>query len=152
MLCADITTHFHGNDGVSTVRGTHDRISSNIIKKLSGMFFSTSQLGATIICSGFFQNTYSPILVFSTLPPIQTSAFRMTLIRKNIINKSIWQIVYGAELALVYVLWFKETGNIIVLPISLFCYGMRKLNVNKYFLFLLLGLMDNLWRQINKIV
>ncbi len=33
MLCADITTHFHGNDGVSTVRGTHDRISSNIINK-----------------------------------------------------------------------------------------------------------------------
>ena len=147
MISADIVTKMHGVEGTSTVRGTHDRVSSNWLKQLSGAFFSTSQMGATLICAGYFQYHYSPVLAFSTLPPIQTSAFGMTLIRKNIINKTVWQIVYGMELSMVYILWYQETGNMLILPLGLFCYLMRKCGMNKYLLFLLIGLGDQVWRQ-----
>lgn len=146
MISADIVTNIYGIEGTSTVRGTHDRVSSNLIKQLSGAFFSTSQMGATLICAGYFQHHYSPVLVFSTLPPIQTSAFGMTLIRKNIINKTVWQVVYGIELGMVYVLWYMETGNILILPLGMFCYLMRRIGMNKYLLFLIIGLSDQFWR------
>lgn len=148
MVSADIVTKVYGIDGASTVRGTHDRVSSNWMKQLAGVFFSTSQMGATLICAGYFQYHYSPVLAFSTLPPIQTSAFGMTLIRKNIINKTVWQIVYGVELSMVYIVWYKETGNMLILPLGLFCYLMRRCGMNKYLLFLLMGLGDQMWRQL----
>lgn len=147
MLLADITTLLLGDTTISTVRGNHERVSSNYIKIISAAFFSTSQMGATLICGGFFQKDYSYVLTFSTLPPIQTSAFGMTLIRKNIINKQIWQIVYGMELLLVYVLWYAEKGDLLIVPLSVFCYSMRRLNMNKYLLFSLITVSDAIWRQ-----
>jgi hypothetical protein len=147
MISADITTHIFGSNKISTVRGNHERVSSNFFKLVSGAFFSTSQMGATLICGGFFQTEYSSVLTFSTLPPIQTSAFGMTLIRKNIINKQTWQFVYGIELSMVYLLWYLEKGDILILPLSLFCYLMRIFNMNKYFLFSMITVADAIWRK-----
>ena len=65
-------------------------------------------MGATLICGGFFQDIPSSYLMFVTLPAIQTSAFGMTLLRKNIISKETWQIVYSLELTLVYLIWLLE--------------------------------------------
>ena len=134
MLTADIVTYYYGNPNVSTVRGNHDMEKKSIMKQIYSSFFSTSQLGATIICAGFFQDKISPYLVFATLPPIQTSAFGMTLLRKNIINKSIWQIVYSIELLLVYVIWYLEYKNLYIIAYSIIAYMCRKFNIDKYIL------------------
>ena len=148
MLLADITTIMVGNENVSTVRGDHGRESSSYIKKLFGSFFSTSQLGATIICGGFFQRTYSPMLIFSTLPPIQTSAFGMTLLRKNIINKTTWQIIYSLELLYVYYIWYLETDNLLIIPLSIVSYIARKNNMSKYHLFTLLTALHSVYEYV----
>jgi hypothetical protein len=147
MMSADLVTYCFGDRSQSTVRGNHLHITKNIFKQLSSQFFSISQLGATIICSGLFQNNYSSILVFSTLPPIQTSAFGMTLIRKNIINKNVWQYVYTAELVLVYVIWYLETQNLLIIPLSVSCYLMRRLGISKYVLFLGLIYIDFVYKK-----
>ena len=113
------------------------------------MFFSTSQMGATIICAGFFQKNINPILVFCTLPAIQTSAFGMTLLRKNIISKEIWQIVYSIELVLVYIVWLLEYKNLDILGYSLIAYLLRSNNLNKYLLWIFFWLINNFFCKIN---
>tara|TARA_Y100000816_G_C26007466_1_gene526594 strand:+ start:253 stop:1062 length:810 start_codon:yes stop_codon:yes gene_type:complete len=142
MIFADLSSFLFGREGVSTVRGDHNKTSSKLLKQIYSGFFSSSQIGATIICGGFFQNHFSPILVFSTLPPIQTSAFGMTLIRKNIINKNIWQVVYTIELLLVYYMWYIVHNNLIIIPLNISCYLLRRINLNKYFLFIILTYLD----------
>lgn len=136
MLLADGATFIYGNSNVTTVRGNLNIEKKSTIKQIYAGFFSTSQLGATIICGGFFQKTINPILVFSTLPAIQTSAFGMTLLRKNIISKEIWQIVYSMELMLVYIMWYLEYKNFDIIFISLLAYMLRRENINKYILWL----------------
>ena len=56
----------------------------------------------------------------------------MTLLRKNIISKRTWQIVYSLELVLVYVMWFKERRNLHVIPVSIVAYFLRRNGVSKY--------------------
>ena len=112
MLCADYATKLYGTEGVGTVRGkiaNHGK--RNIMNELSVAFFSISQMGATVICAGCFQSSPSPYLTFFTLPAIQTSAFGMTLIRKNIIDRSMWSVSYTIILLLVYVAWYKLYGT-----------------------------------------
>ncbi len=138
LFLADIATYYLGTPNISTVRGNHDLTSSSIIKQGYSAFFSTSQMGATFICGGFFQDNPNVYLTFATLPAIQTSAFGMTLLRKNLISKEIWQAVYSLELVLVYILWYMEYGNLNVLWYSLAAYLMRKLGMNKYFLWALM--------------
>lgn len=147
MFLADVATFLFGNYDVTTIRGSHNKISSKYYKKIASAFYSTSQFGATLICGGFFQENYSPILTFTTLPAIQTSAFGMTLIRKNIINKTVWQVIYSAELLLVYYMWYLEKQNILIVPMSMFCYFLRKNGMNKYCLFFIIAFSDYLWRN-----
>ena len=71
----------------------------------------------------------------------------MTLIRKNIINKTIWQAIYIMELLLVYYMWYMVNNNLIIIPLNIGCYLLRKRGVNKYFLFLTITLIDYLWRN-----
>tara|TARA_B100000424_G_scaffold271692_1_gene275876 strand:+ start:2586 stop:3380 length:795 start_codon:yes stop_codon:yes gene_type:complete len=137
MLLADLITNEYGNPNVSTVRGNLNIEKKSFMKQLYSSFFSTSQLGATIICGGFFQKQVNPYLVFATLPAIQTSAFGMTLLRKNIINKQTWQIVYSIELILVYIIWYLEYNNFWILFYSFLAFLLRKHNVNKYFIWLI---------------
>jgi hypothetical protein len=151
MIGADTISFLLGDQNVSTVRGNHE-YNKSFMKTIYSYFFSTSQIGATIICGGFFQNNFSDALVFSTLPPIQTSAFGMTLIRKNVINKVIWQIVYSIELSLVYIIWYFENKNLLIIPLSIFCFLMRKMKISKYQLFICLALCDYLWKYITHLV
>ena len=105
LFLADLSTHYYGIPNITTVRGNNKMEKKSNVKKLYSMFFSTSQMGATIICAGFFQENISPILVFCTLPAIQTSAFGMTLLRKILLLKKFgklfihlnlhWFILYG---------------------------------------------------------
>ena len=134
MILADLATEYFGNPKVSTVRGNLNIEKKSFSKQVYSSFFSTSQLGATIICGGFFQKQINPYLVFATLPAIQTSAFGMTLLRKNIINKEIWQVVYSIELVLVYIIWYTEYKNLWVLFYSMIAFLLRKQKINKYVL------------------
>ena len=138
LIVGDIITEKYGTPGVSTVRGNQIKAGHrNIYKELIGSFFSISQFGATIICMGIFQENLNKILVFSTLPPIQTSAFGMTLIRKNIINKSIWNIIYISQLITTYIIWYKEYNNFNIFFISALLYLMRKKGYSKYLIWIL---------------
>jgi hypothetical protein len=132
LALADLVSFIWGNSRVTTVRGNHDVEKNSWIKRAYSAFFSTSQMGATIICAGFFQKHPLPQLVFATLPAIQTSAFGMTLLRKNLITKQTWQIVYSIELLLVYFIWYKEYGNINIFFYSMLAYCLRVIGVNKY--------------------
>ena len=128
IAAADIVTYYHGNPEVSTVRGQHYKVGKRtLIKELTGAFFSISQFGATLICMDS-----SPILIFSTLPAIQTSAFGMTLIRKNLINKTVWSIVYSGELLLTYYIWYNEYNNLRVFYIAAILYALRRIGISKY--------------------
>lgn len=135
LVAADIATFFYGTPGISTVRGKIERHGKrNTVKELSAAFFSISQIGATILCGGLLQKQISPFLVFLTLPPIQTSAFGMTLLRKNVITKNIWTVVYTIELLLVYIYWYCEYGNLYLVLYPLPFYFLRRQNISKYIL------------------
>lgn len=137
MILADTTTYICGTPGISTVRGQQYKVGKRSVwKEMGGAFFSISQFGATIITTGLFQPHPSAILIFSTLPPIQTSAFGMTLIRKNIINKQTWTLVYALELLFTYCIWYKEYGNLNVLYFSLLFYILRRQRISKYVLWM----------------
>lgn len=145
MICADIVTNKYGTIGVSTVRGQHEKVGMcSIQKELTGAFFSISQMGATIITSGIFQSKISSILIYSTLPPIQTSAFGMTLIRKNFISHKHWSIIYSIELLFTYFIWYKEYKNLHFIPLSIFIYLLRRLKVSKYIIWSNLFMLNNL--------
>jgi len=128
MAAADLATRWCGEARVTTVRGDHDNMRRRSAAKLAaGAFFSSSQLGATLLCSGLLQGgAPSPLLVFFTLPAIQTSAFGMTLIRKNVISPVAWGAGYSAQLLLVYVLWACEYGNLRLLWASAALYLFRR--------------------------
>lgn len=143
LFLADMATYVYGNPDVTTVRGNNKIEKKSIVKQLYATFFSTSQMGATLICGSFFQKDVNPILVFCTLPAIQTSAFGMTLLRKNIISKTTWQIAYSIELALVYYVWYLEYNNIDILAYSLMAYFMRSHGLNKYLLWLVYLFVDD---------
>lgn len=137
MITADITSHYCGTVGVSTVRGRHERAGKrHWVKELTAGFFSMSQIGATFIVSGMFQPHASSILVFCTLPPIQTSAFGMTLIRKNLISQATWTMIYSIELLMVYLIWYLEYGNFNIVSISFVTYMVRRMGVSKYVIWL----------------
>jgi len=146
MIAADLTTKYVGDDTFTTVRGQHDKEKS-WKKQIYSVFFSMSQMGATAICSGCFQPNYNKFLTFQTLIPIQTSAFGLTLLRKNIIDKTTWQVVYSIELSLVYIYWYYEYGNLYIIPMSGIPYFFRKIGFSKYIIWLLFVLIDYLQRE-----
>lgn len=130
MIAADVATKYYGNSEVSTVRGQHSKVGKRSIQKeVAGAFFSISQMGATYICMDS-----SPILIFSTLPPIQTSAFGMTLIRKNLINKTVWSFVYSAELLMTYYIWYREYNDFNIFYVGASLYLFRRSGFSKYFI------------------
>lgn len=152
MIFADLATDNFGDRQFSTVRGDHNKRSLSYYKYFASNFFSMSQMGATIICAGFFQNKWSPILVFSTLPPIQTSAFGMTLIRKGIIDKKVWQYVYAIELLFVYLIWYMEMQNLYIVPLSAIFLFMRKMNMSKYHILAIFCAMNQIVNMTNNII
>ena len=147
MIAADLTTKYVGDSSFTTVRGQHDKNTQSIKKQIYSAFFSMSQMGATAICSGCFQPTYNNFLTFQTLIPIQTSAFGLTLLRKNIISKTTWQIVYSLELGSVYIFWYYVYGNLYIVPMTSIPYILRKIGISKYVIWSLFVLVDIILRK-----
>lgn len=131
LLSADTATYYYGESNISTVRGKHTSSTFNLKKASLQYVFSVSQFGATVLC---LTGNEFPILVFSTLPAIQLSSFAMTLIRKNIITKETWTIIYTITLCLSYYIWFCCYSNLNVLWMAILLYIFRKMNINKYIL------------------
>lgn len=125
MILADIVTKKYGNCEETTVRG-------NVYKErpiyliVIQYFFIISQFNATWVC---IFHSYEPILLFATLPPIQLSAFFMTLLRKNIISIGTWQILYTISLLVSYLLYYRMYGKLDNL-----LYGFMILLTRKYFI------------------
>lgn len=111
MVAADTATYFYGTRGVTTLRSDH-KIPATPVERVFRHLYATSQFGATVICSGLFQPQVTPILAFMTVLPIQSSAFLMTLVRKNIIGPIGWNVIYSAQLLLLYVMWYTQYQNI----------------------------------------
>lgn len=133
MMGADVATFIYGTEGVSSIRGQHSKVGKrDTIKEFFTTFFSISQFGAIIITLGIFQDKPSKILIFSTLPPIQTSSFGMTLIRKNMITYKTWSTLYTLELLFTFLIWYKENNNLCVLPLSMIVYFLRCNGISKY--------------------
>ena len=150
MILADLTTKFVGDSEFTTIRGQHDKNTLSFKKQIYTAFFSISQMGATAICSGCFQSEYNNFLTFQTLIPIQTSAFGLTLLRKNIINKTTWQIIYSIELSAVYIFWYYVYGNFNILYMSIIPYLLRRAGLPKYMIWILFVLTDLLiYRKFN---
>lgn len=142
MVFADLATYKYGDKNNSTVRGNHDK-EKTLKQKIVGSFFSMSQLGATLFCFGSFQNDLNYSLVFQTLMPIQTSAFALTLLRKNIINKKTWQIVYTFQLLTGYIMWYLIYGNLYIIPYVIILYLLRIIIPSKYVLWIIVVSFDH---------
>ena len=145
MVCADIATYYYGTLGVSNVRGRHEKFgNSGFIKELSTIFFSTSQMSATIITFGLIQNKPSEILIFSTLMPTQTYMFGLNIIQKNIISKKTWKIIYSLGLLFTYFIWYKEYNNLYIVSLSIFIYLLRCIGISKYIIWYYVLFCNNL--------
>ena len=141
MVCADIATYYYGTLGVSNVRGRHEKFGNNgFIKELSTIFFSTSQIGATIITFGLIQDKPSEILIFSTLIPIQTYVFSLSLSS----SKKTWEIIYSLELLFTYCIWYKEYNNLYIVSLSIFIYLLRCIGISKYIIWYYVLFCNNL--------
>jgi len=146
MLLADLTSHVYGTTGLTTVRGPHTQVRQRWgLKALYAAFFSMSQLGATLICTGLLAPERRVELVFLTLIPIQTSAFGMTLLRKHLISKRTWSVVYSLELVLAYIAWYRVYGECWLVLYSACLYVLRRCGVSKYLLWVGLSVACTVW-------
>ena len=57
------------------------------------------------------------------------------MVFNNIVDKRQWQIIYIIEILFMYYFWIAETGNYLLLIMSIFGYYCRKLGISKYHLF-----------------
>ena len=88
MLCADFVTHIYQNK-TSTMRGMpfHESLPVEYTKKIIRMQ-SSLQIGATLFMLGNIETAFVPLIA------IQIAPFLMTLVRKNIIQSTMWHILY----------------------------------------------------------
>jgi len=88
MIGADIVTYYY-KDG-TTMRGMQfDPNVSENKKKVITLFHSKMQLCATTYMLGNIDSAFSPLFA------IQFSSFLMTLVRKNIIKRNHWHLLYS---------------------------------------------------------
>lgn len=125
MFLADVASKLTGDSNETTVRGIKGKQRS-FMSTLYGSLFSSSQLGATILCLGLFDGEIRNILVFFALIPIQLSSFLMTLVRKNLCNPSMWTYVYTLTLLLNYFFYFVEFKTLNIVPYSVGVFLLRK--------------------------
>lgn len=137
VLChflVDWTTHTYGTPGVTAVRvrGNTKRIGV----RMARYFFSFYQIVALASLLG---GRDAAAMGFNTLGAIQSSAFLMTLRRKNIIGWTTYVFWYSVALVLSYAYIYHIYGWRIYLA-SAIIFGGRIMKVNKYLLWSLFWL------------
>jgi hypothetical protein len=134
MILADLATYIYKPQG-TTMRGNpYPNYIPKSITKLHNMFYSLSQIFATLVIL-----TQIDIgRLFILLIPIQTAPFGMTLVKKGITNQLGWHFFYTGTLLLNYItLPLLETvisRTELKLLAVFFATGRFYFNMNKYFL------------------
>jgi len=129
-LLVDIVSHFHGTEGMTTVRV--DNKTSHIPTIVFRRLFSYYQIVA-IACMLSSNESELANTSFNFLIAIQSSTFLMTLVRKNIIRSYTHIIIYGMCLML-------STANMIhqydksIFIAAAFVFLLRMRGYNKYIL------------------
>ena len=125
-ILVDITTMLYGTKGVTAVRGSKN---PKFVLKVLQLFFSFYQF---IAIGCHLSNKASIEDGFNTLIAIQSSAFLMTLRRKNLIKD--WQYVfwYGSSLILSIYAFILNHSSILFAVIGVLFYLRVQFSVNKY--------------------
>jgi hypothetical protein len=143
MIGADIVTYYY-KDG-TTMRGMQfDSDIPEDVKQTITIFHSKMQLCATTYMIGNIDSAFSPLFA------IQFSSFLMTLVRKNIIKKNQWHLLYGLSLMINVFVYYSLPFDYIVFQLftfKLFCYMRFTKNQNKYVCWTLIYVMFLLYRQ-----
>jgi hypothetical protein len=143
MIGADIVTYYY-KDG-TTMRGMQfDLDVPEDAKQTITIFHSKMQLCATTYMIGNIDSAFSPLFA------IQFSSFLMTLVRKNIIKKNQWHLLYGLSLMINVFVYYSLPFNYIVFQLfsfKLFSYMRFTKQQNKYLCWTLIYGMFLLYRQ-----
>lgn len=137
-ILADIITIKYGTIGLTSVRF------NNIYKNNTDLFArrSYSYYQFLAISSHIFYNKYKHDLGFNTLIAIQSSAFLMTLLKKNKIKWYIHSLLYILCLVLSSIVIYLSYGiNIFLITIPIFT--LRILGINKYLLWITFYIISN---------
>lgn len=132
-VLADAITGWYGTPGITSVRVVKSRSTGKV--KFAGvkMFYSFYQFLA--IGSHLLPHARTTDLGYNTLIAIQSSAFLMTLCRKNIITFVEHGIIYTACLVLstAYILWIQGSVQFLALVGAMFALRIT-FRLNKYLL------------------
>lgn len=128
MIGADIVTYYY-KDG-TTMRGMQfDTNVSEDTKKVITMYHSKMQLCATTYMIGNIDSAFSPLFA------IQFSSFLMTLVRKNIIKRNHWHLLYSMSLMVNIFVYYSLPFNYVMFQFfvyNLFTYLRFTKQQNKY--------------------
>jgi hypothetical protein len=102
-LIVDLITYYYGKEGVTAVRAKGK--DNNLYRNISRYYYSYYQIVA--IGSHLLENNRLADMGFNTLIAIQSSAFLMTLSRKNIIHWKTYMLIYSFCLLLSYLVIIK---------------------------------------------
>ena len=143
MIGADIVTYYY-KDG-TTMRGMQfDLDVPEDAKQTITIFHSKMQLCATTYMIGNIDSAFSPLFA------IQFSSFLMTLVRKNIIKKNHWHLLYGLSLMINVFVYYSLSFDYIVFQLftfKMFSYMRFTQQQNKYVCWTLIYVMFLLYRQ-----
>ena len=151
LMCADAVTAYYKKKAANekefgtTMRSMPFPIGTpDIIRNGVNTFYSVSQVLATMNIL-YSTNMISMERTFMVLFPIQLAPFLMTLVRKSIIRNVDWHLYYGGSLLLNYVhgnyMPLSESfPNIYWLSTATFCIFRFYGGINKYILWLLIGI------------
>jgi len=125
-ILVDITTLLYGTKGVTSVRAFDKSNLTNRMFQLSFSFYQFVAIGCQLTNRSSIQDG------FNTLIAIQSSAFLMTLRRKNLIKDWLYVFWYGVALILSMYAFMLTHSSILFAVIGILFYFRVRFNVNKY--------------------
>ena len=101
-----------GSNATTTMRNMpFDKRIDAVYQKRITLMQSSQQIGATLYMFGNLDSCFSPMFA------IQISAFLMTLVRKNIIDSTMWHLAYNGSLWInIFCFWSLPIGYVLLHP------------------------------------
>jgi hypothetical protein len=101
-----------GSNATTTMRNMpFDKRVDEVYQKKITLMQSSQQISATLYMFGNLDSCFSPMFA------IQISAFLMTLVRKNIIDSTMWHLVYNCSLWInIFCFWSLPIGYVVFQP------------------------------------